>query len=339
MILINADNRVKMADVEREHLAHFKSKITKNLKDKIKINYGRNKPLYSYLRDHIDDILTGKPERLDQIASEIKTTLGISFEDRQSRRRALYKELNQIFNYKAFTTSYPPARWGAYQLVSKLNINVCPYCNRQYTFMILNDDPAHRGKTRARLDHFYDKATYPYLAVSLYNLIPCCSICNSDFKGSDDFTIDTHLHPYADEFGQYFKFGIDMIDKSKLKPGDTSQIDYLFGRGEEFEIVIRDTCTDPKLRKKVENNLDVFKIKELYNLHKDHVLDLIKKKVVYSDSQVDELYTRYSGLLFSSREDVIQMITSNYVGHENLDKKVLAKITQDICEELQLYIL
>lgn len=64
------------------------------------------------------------------------------------------------------------------------------------------------------------------------------------------------------------------------------------------------------------------KSKELYNHHKDHVLDSIRKKVVYSESQVDELYSRYNGLLFSSREDVIQMITSNYVGYENLDKRV-----------------
>ncbi|WP_051775087.1 hypothetical protein [Paenibacillus tyrfis] len=338
MILINADNLVNMAEVESEHLKHFKTKITRKLDKKIGARYARNKPFYTYIRDHIDEILIGKPQGLDRIAKEIKGTYGITFEDEPSRKTALCKELIKIFNYKTFVTSYPPAKWGAYQLVSKLNVNVCPYCNRQYTFMVISDDPANKGKTRARLDHFYDKATYPYLATSLYNLIPCCSICNSDLKGTDDFTIDTHLHPYVDEFGQYFKFGIDMADKSKLKPGDTSQIDYLFGKGEEFEIVIRDTCTDPVLKQKVKNNLQVFKIKELYNHHKDHVLDLIKKKVVYSESQVDELYDRYRGLLFSSREDVIQMITSNYVGHENQDKKVLAKITQDIVEELELYI-
>ncbi|RRJ66973.1 hypothetical protein EHV15_31635 [Paenibacillus oralis] len=339
MILINADNQVKMAEVEREHLKYFKTKIIRKLSFKIGIKHGRNKPFYTYLRDYIDDILIGKPQRLDQIAKEIKGSYGVAFEDKSSRKTVLYRELLQIFNYNTFVTSYPPAKWGAYQLVSKLNVKVCPYCNRQYTFMVISDDPAYKGKTRARLDHFYDKATYPYLATSLYNLIPCCSICNSDLKGTEDFTIDTHLNPYVDEFGQYFKFGIDMVDKSKLEPGVTSRIDYLFGKGEEFEIVIRDKCTDPVLRQKVENNLQVFKIKELYNHHKDHVLDLIRKKVVYTESQIDELYSLYSGRLFSSREDVIQMITSNYVGHENLDKKVLAKITQDICEELELYIL
>jgi len=338
MISINADNQVNMVEVEREHLQHFKTKIILKLNRKIGTRNARNKPFFTYLRDHMEDILIGKPQVLDQIAKKIKGAYGITFEDKLSRKTSLYKELIKIFNYNSFVTSYPPAKWGAYQLVSKLNVNVCPYCNRQYTFMVINDDPLDKGKTRARLDHFYDKATYPYLATSLYNLIPCCNICNSDLKGTDDFTIDTHLHPYVEEFGQHFKFGIDMLDKNKLRPGDTSQIDYLFGKGDEFEIVIRDTCTDPILRQKVKNNVQVFKIKELYNHHKDHVLDLIRKKVVYSESQVDELYNRYSGQLFSSREDVIQMITSNYVRNENLDKKVLAKITQDICEELKLYI-
>lgn len=30
-----------------------------------------------------------------------------------------------------------------------------------------------------QFNHFYDKGTYPYLALSFYNLIPSCSTCNS----------------------------------------------------------------------------------------------------------------------------------------------------------------
>ncbi|WP_180361815.1 hypothetical protein [Paenibacillus sp. BGI2013] len=328
-----------MSEIEKAHIKHFKATIDKKLEDIIKIPRARNKPLYEYLRKRLEDILVGKPSVLSEISEEIRVSCRISFSDKTERakKQKLYTMLLKIFSYENFVSSYPPKEWGAYQLVSKLKVNVCPYCNRQYTFTVINDDPAVKGKTRARLDHFYDKATYPYLAVSLYNLIPCCSICNSDFKGSIDFSYKTHLHPYVDEFGEHFKFGIDMLDKTVLKPG-VSKIDYLLGKGEEFEIVIRDTCSDPDIKQKVNNNLEVFKIKELYNHHKDYVLDLIKIRISYSDSQIDELFRQYSGILFASREDVIQMITSNYVVPEELDKRVLAKLTRDICEELNLYI-
>ena len=36
------------------------------------------------------------------------------------------------------------------------------------------------------LDHFIDKAEYPIFALSIYNLIPSCSPCNSKFKHSKD---------------------------------------------------------------------------------------------------------------------------------------------------------
>lgn len=37
---------------------------------------------------------------------------------------------------------------------------------------------------------FFDKATYPYLALSLYNLIPDCPIWNSNLKRSNLFNVE-----------------------------------------------------------------------------------------------------------------------------------------------------
>mgnify|MGYP000006537395 CR=1 FL=1 len=69
---------------------------------------------------------------------------------------------------------YERVRKGILHLVlNSLNLSVCPYCNRQYIFGTDNN-----RKVGAQFDHFYSKSKYPYLALSFYNLIPCCPTCN-----------------------------------------------------------------------------------------------------------------------------------------------------------------
>lgn len=62
----------------------------------------------------------------------------------------------------------------AYWLLQQLHVDVCPFCNRIYTSTVF------RGSVRASFDHFYPQSVYPYLAVSLFNLIPICDVCNKN---------------------------------------------------------------------------------------------------------------------------------------------------------------
>lgn len=84
---------------------------------------------------------------------------------------------NKIFKYnqlnKVETISSKSQQPLAYWLQSQLDVKVCPYCNRMYTTTLY-------GKKRIRpdFDHFYPQSRYPYLAVSLFNLIPSCNVCN-----------------------------------------------------------------------------------------------------------------------------------------------------------------
>ena len=83
----------------------------------------------------------------------------------------------QIFKYnrlnavgKKFSESLEPI---AYWLQRQLCVRVCPYCNRMYTTTLYG-----KNGVRPDFDHFYPQSIYPYLAVSLFNLIPSCNICN-----------------------------------------------------------------------------------------------------------------------------------------------------------------
>ncbi len=79
---------------------------------------------------------------------------------------------------------------------------------------------------RPTLDHYYDKDSYPHLALTLYNLIPSCYSCNSNLKGRKDFSENKHLHPLFDSEVISFSLRnekdividtLEMIDQSRSK--------------------------------------------------------------------------------------------------------------------------
>lgn len=196
-------------------------------------------------------------------------------------------------------------KYNAFELVKLLEITVCPYCNRNF---IYNADK----KRTSELDHFFDKDTYPILAVSFYNLIPSCKTCNQTFKGSKEISVN----PY--DMTTNLKFGF------KIKNAD------FYHSEKGFELDFED------IKQKLDKNFTVLGLEDLYNNHKDIVLDLIQKSVVYNDSYVEELFSTYEGTFFKNKEDVLRLITSNYITEEELEKRPLAKLTKDISEELGL---
>lgn len=104
--------------------------------------------------------------------------------------------LEKIFKFDNFSK-----RKAAYKVLRIIDIAVCPYCNREYIMTIKS------GKVKAQLDHYYPKKKYPYLALSIFNLVPCCSICNTA-KSNLDTVKDPILYPYEDEFGYDISFDI-----------------------------------------------------------------------------------------------------------------------------------
>lgn len=109
-------------------------------------------------------------------------------------------DLKKIFNYNTFIAKSTKP-WNAYKLCEHSKNRTCPYCNQAYSFTVMEEN-SNNSKTkslRPTLDHFYPKDKYPHLSLSLANLIPSCSICNSTLKGKTDFSETPHLHPLYDE--------------------------------------------------------------------------------------------------------------------------------------------
>lgn len=246
-------------------------------------------------------------------------------------------EDNSIFNYSKFR-SYDrdgnPNKYGGYAFIQKLGINVCPYCNRIFTHSHINQGKA---KATPQLDHFYSKKNYPFLSLSFYNLIPSCENCNSRLKGSKDFYKNPHLHPYENGFDDYLQFKIKLV-KSKSKKDyvsiwtnqSTDAFEIILDKNEAPLVMPR----DPEFFNKAELNIETFQLREMYQFHKDYVAELLMKAMIYNKDGIQHVINTFPEL-FKTREEAMRLITSNYVSLPDLEKRVLAKLTRDICTDLK----
>jgi len=270
------------------------------------------------LEDINCDLLTIFDKDLKQIITsspyQIRELIKIAPED-------FTKEITQLKNlYEVFRN-----KW-AVEFMEDLGIKVCPFCNREYIFKFedkINEEP----RIIASLDHYYDKDTYPFLSVSIFNLIPCCHICNSKFKHTKNFYNQKHLHPYEDSFNEKAMFSqfFNDVDSENKKFSLLSK--------ERISLSLKPIdCKD----KVTQNTIDTFRLETLYQEHKDIVLELIQKREIYPDSYIDDLFHQYEGTLFKNREDVLRHITGGYIEDKDINKRPLSKLIKDISEELDL---
>lgn len=230
--------------------------------------------------------------------------------------------IENIFDYKKFGDKKNKI-YNAYNLSELLDVNVCVYCNRQYTFTIRNQED---DITRPTFDHFYDKSTHPILALSFYNLIPSCSICNSYLKPKDTFTYDTHLHPYDHEFGEYVKFSYKFY-----------QIENEIYNKNNFEIYrINNYQFNGDMYIRAENSINDFKIIDIYQGHTDIVGEIFGKCDRNSKFYEEDLINRHRAL-GTTKKEFYQFYFGNYYEYKDLDKRVLSKLTRDIVDEFGIF--
>ena len=76
-----------------------------------------------------------------------------------------FKACKSVFDYTKIGNA-------AYWLMEQLNVRTCPYCNRNYTTFTTTKS------IRPDFDHYYPQSKFPYLSLSIFNLIPACTYCN-----------------------------------------------------------------------------------------------------------------------------------------------------------------
>lgn len=138
------------------------------------------------------------------------------------------------------------------------------------------------NKVYCQLDHFLPKSRYPYLSISLYNLIPVCSNCNltKGTRGSSES--DALLSPYEHSLHDYFKFEAPLPLPSEAQPEALKK--FLNNRKIQTIGAKPRILADQANEEKIERHLEVFKIKEIYKNHLEYVQELHTKAYIYNDS-------------------------------------------------------
>ncbi len=115
------------------------------------------------------------------------------------------KSISKVYDYDTIMT-----QTHAIDLIKSLDIDVCPYCN-EHRIEADNYRVRVGRKFRPALDHYYPKARYPFLALSVYNFVPSCHECNSSRKSDTDTYVNKYFNPYVEGLCSKGLFEIDNV--------------------------------------------------------------------------------------------------------------------------------
>jgi len=259
------------------------------------------------LGDHLKNLICATPDRLREIAASTH----IHYPTFAVKTNDDHKVLENLF----ITSVYDKTGFKKLEFIKRIDFDTCAYCNRNYIYYLSGNV---NRPIKPEIDHFLPKSKYPYLGLSFYNLIPSCSTCNcGDAKGQLDPIDNGFQSPYEIEQDDTFTFTYKADDVAILSP------------------IVRKYAVTVKFKTKIDANNEVLKLEKLYQQHSDHVLELIIK----SKGHYAQAYRRYLASYKEFRFDDLEidrMILGNYAGKEEMHKRPLAKLYQDIGRELKL---
>lgn len=251
----------------------------------------------------IDKIILGNPKELIQINDKITDLI---------KSKNHINGIRYVFNYKLFSVK-SNKRYDAYNLAYDLRCTTCIYCNRNYTNTIINN----KGKkiSRPQFDHYFDKDRYPLLALSFYNLIPCCSSCNSVVKGTRQLNLNNHIHPYLDNELSNIKFSYKHSNKYSS----------------QYEITIKSTNSI-----KAQNTIDFFELNEIYNSNISILEDLIKTKHIFNEKYLSILSKSVLKDVPVSKDELYRIAFGVEADEAKTLSRPFSKFKNDILKELNI---
>lgn len=307
-------------------------------------SFGGDGEGFKTMRENFDEIITHCPLPQNNI-----------------KKTEAKEACKSIFDYEKFIKKKSVTYW----LLRKLDVRVCPYCNRIYTTTLPSKMELEEGEefvtTRSTFDHFYSKDEHPYLAVSLFNLIPSCHVCNMN-KGSSQYKI---IYPYDEEFGDEAVFRVipDLTSHENMK--DKGVLNFLYGESNQFHIkfmgkegisLLTDAPLDYQLadikdeeyRKRIENSIELFRLERLYKEHKEEIRDVLRNRYYFNEEYIksvifpiiEEKMRREGDKENLNKETIseiaMDMLFFTYIQQEKWGKRPLSKLITDIINQLSV---
>jgi len=262
-----------------------------------------------FLCKHVDFLLIAKPESLERVkkATDRLNLFGCF----GLRANGFKEEILKAFGYESYRDSR------LVQHAERLNVKTCCYCNMNYTLLI-EWKKARSIEKRAlmQFDHFYDKAKYPHLSMSMYNLIPSCGTCNQGKPRTGDLPI--YFNPYYTSIFGLYKFRVK----------DPLQLYMSYAHPEKIEVECQ-----PQTRQDISACDSWFHLSAKYSVHKDIV------KEVFDKAQQYPYYANAINFAFlgSDKSYPLRLLLGVYTDECDYNKRPMSKFVNDLWEQACIY--
>jgi hypothetical protein len=255
--------------------------------------------LMRLLQTKAETIAKGAPDRLRALVQRVEASLKVVPE---SERTLFRQESAKIFDYGKFSKKNTPG-WNAYELCKTSKYILCPYCQQSYAFTVRK---IKGGAFRPTLDHYFPKSRYPYLALSIYNLVPSCYTCNSSLKSTKNFYSNQHLHPLWDK--ETVKFSLTASCLAEWR--NTGKMNVKLN-------------IDKSSSSKVEKSIETFLLRERFSVNESMLNNHLEAVEAWPPERIEEIRGKLGLFNFSER------IALNF-DVRNYRNEVLGKIRKDL---------
>ena len=242
--------------------------------------------------------------------------------------RMLVKKTHESYGYYSWVNNVDV--WGGWKFLEALGVKTCCYCNAETVFALLlrkkkpgEDKIRHTADDykKSALDHFFGHEEYPFLGISLYNLIPACTRCNTNFKNAKRMAFGSITHPYCDDFHDAVKFMPLIQDSSAFYSGASEEVEVRLERRHSEPTWDNDTD-------KANAFSDFFHLEDVYNqLYRDDIADTLRRARLLPKDYVSALKKNYPGIQQSVLDRIEWGVS---LKPEDINKHVLSKLTIDI---------
>lgn len=262
-----------------DYISRFGSVIEKYTKQK-KLNKGcKEYKWQKFKRIHnVDAIFPKSVKELlvapyAELADYYEKFLSIGFSDSDM------KNLANIFNYDGYDDKI--AKFFV-DYADELHLHSCFYCEISYVNAY---DVAGTSKKYFDLDHVLPKSKCPILALSLFNFVPSCQVCNSRIKKNEPIGNDKSERMVLSPTSDFYDFENNV--RFRLRPRSVS-ITNKNGRN-SFAANPSSFSVCVKASKPYNQEVKFFHLQERYEYHKMEALRLKDLKARYSKAHIKDV--------------------------------------------------
>lgn len=208
---------------------------------------------------------------------------------------------------------YKGSQYNSNYLADKNDIKTCPYCNENTTYSFYYKTTKSYRRT-FDWDHIIPKEEYPFLAISFYNLVPACKVCN--FLKIDRIILASPHSNFNPDLTYTFKVkgkhtdfitdtsSLNLLMKVKKNPGGKALID-----------IIDKVGLDARLATQMEL-----------------VRDILNKKILYKSAYWKSLED-FVSVSSGKKINLLNLFFSAQFNHEEYYKRQYSKLISDLIKK------